>query len=95
MQVLGGYGYCTEYRVERFCRDAKLLEIGGGTLEAHQKNITRELMAAWADAARPRRPARAGLGARVSATDSSVKAMVPRQAIRGVPWGVLPGGGAR
>jgi isovaleryl-CoA dehydrogenase len=43
MQVLGGWGYCTEYKVERFLRDAKLLEIGGGTLEAHQKNITKEL----------------------------------------------------
>jgi len=43
MQVLGGYGYCTEYRVEQFWRDAKLIEIGGGTLEAHQKNITRDL----------------------------------------------------
>lgn len=43
MQVLGGYGYCTEYRVEQFLRDAKLMEIGGGTLEAHQKNITRDL----------------------------------------------------
>ncbi|MEO7735068.1 MAG: acyl-CoA dehydrogenase family protein [Kofleriaceae bacterium] len=43
MQVLGGYGYCTEYRIEQFLRDAKLLEIGGGTLEAHQKNITRDL----------------------------------------------------
>jgi isovaleryl-CoA dehydrogenase len=43
MQVLGGYGYCTEYKVERFLRDAKLIEIGGGTLEAHQKNITRDL----------------------------------------------------
>ncbi len=44
MQVLGGWGYCAEYKVERFFRDAKLLEIGGGTLESHQKNITRELM---------------------------------------------------
>jgi len=44
MQVLGGWGYCTEYKVERFLRDAKLLEIGGGTLESHQKNITRELL---------------------------------------------------
>lgn len=44
MQVLGGWGYCTEYKVERFLRDAKLLEIGGGTLESHQKNITKELM---------------------------------------------------
>ena len=43
MQVLGGYGYCDEYKVERLLRDAKLLEIGGGTLESHQKNITREL----------------------------------------------------
>ena len=32
-----------EYQVERLWRDAKLIEIGGGTLEAHQKNITREL----------------------------------------------------
>ncbi len=43
VQVLGGYGYCTEYRVEQFLRDAKLIEIGGGTVEAHQKNITRDL----------------------------------------------------
>jgi isovaleryl-CoA dehydrogenase len=43
IQVLGGYGYVGEYRVERLWRDAKLLEIGGGTLEAHQKNMTREL----------------------------------------------------
>jgi isovaleryl-CoA dehydrogenase len=43
MQVLGGYGYCTEFRIEQFYRDAKLVEIGGGTLEAHQKNITRDL----------------------------------------------------
>jgi isovaleryl-CoA dehydrogenase len=43
MQVLGGYGYCAEYRVEQFLRDSKLLEIGGGTIEAHQKNITRDL----------------------------------------------------
>ena len=44
MQVLGGYGYVGEYVVERLWRDAKLLEIGGGTLESHQKNITKELM---------------------------------------------------
>jgi len=43
IQVLGGYGYVGEYIVERLWRDAKLLEIGGGTLEAHQKNITRDL----------------------------------------------------
>jgi isovaleryl-CoA dehydrogenase len=43
IQVLGGYGYVGEYVVERLWRDSKLLEIGGGTLEAHQKNITRDL----------------------------------------------------
>ncbi len=43
IQTLGGYGYVGEYVVERLWRDAKLLEIGGGTLEAHQKNMTRDL----------------------------------------------------
>lgn len=43
IQVLGGYGYVGEYHVERLWRDAKLLEIGGGTIESHQKNITRDL----------------------------------------------------
>lgn len=43
IQVLGGYGYVGEYVVERLWRDSKLLEIGGGTLEAHQKNITNDL----------------------------------------------------
>ena len=44
IQVLGGYGYVAEYHVERLWRDSKLLEIGGGTIEAHQKNITMDLM---------------------------------------------------
>jgi isovaleryl-CoA dehydrogenase len=48
MQVLGGAGYCTEYPVERLLRDAKLIEIGGGTLESHQKNLTRDLVKARA-----------------------------------------------
>mgnify|MGYP005729429091 FL=1 len=43
IQVLGGYGYVGEYVVERLWRDAKLLEIGGGTIESHQKNIARDL----------------------------------------------------
>lgn len=43
MQVLGGAGYCEEYPVERLYRDAKLIEIGGGTLESHQKNLTKDL----------------------------------------------------
>lgn len=44
IQVLGGNGYVGEYIVERLWRDAKLLEIGGGTLESHQKNITKDLI---------------------------------------------------
>jgi isovaleryl-CoA dehydrogenase len=43
MQVLGGNGYMGEYVVQRLWRDAKLLEIGGGTLEAHHKNISKDL----------------------------------------------------
>lgn len=43
IQVLGGYGYVGEYIVERLWRDAKLLEIGGGTNEALEKNITKDL----------------------------------------------------
>ena len=43
IQVLGGYGYVAEYKVERFWRDAKLIEIGGGTIEAHQKNIAKDI----------------------------------------------------
>lgn len=43
IQVLGGYGYTREYPVERLHRDSILLSIGGGTNEAMQKNISREL----------------------------------------------------
>jgi len=45
MQVMGGSGYCREYPVERLWRDAKLLEIGGGTIESHHKNLTKDLCA--------------------------------------------------
>eukprot|EP00581_Thalassiosira_minuscula_P012831 CAMPEP_0183716228 /NCGR_PEP_ID=MMETSP0737-20130205/10206_1 /TAXON_ID=385413 /ORGANISM="Thalassiosira miniscula, Strain CCMP1093" /LENGTH=460 /DNA_ID=CAMNT_0025945463 /DNA_START=28 /DNA_END=1410 /DNA_ORIENTATION=+ len=43
IQVMGGYGYVGEYTVERLWRDAKLLEIGGGTNESHHKNMARDL----------------------------------------------------
>jgi hypothetical protein len=42
-QVLGGNGYTAEHQVERLWRDAKLVEIGGGTNEAHHKNIVRDI----------------------------------------------------
>lgn len=44
MQVMGGIGYSCGMPVERLWRDAKLLEIGGGTIEAHHKNITKDLL---------------------------------------------------
>jgi isovaleryl-CoA dehydrogenase len=45
VQVLGGYGYIDEFPVERFMRDAKLMQIGGGTAEIQRFIIARELMA--------------------------------------------------
>jgi butyryl-CoA dehydrogenase len=44
VQVLGGYGYITEYPVERFMRDAKLCEIGEGTSEIQRLIIARRLV---------------------------------------------------
>jgi isovaleryl-CoA dehydrogenase len=43
IQVLGGYGYIREFPVERLARDAKLLEIGGGTSEILRNLIVDEL----------------------------------------------------
>jgi isovaleryl-CoA dehydrogenase len=42
IQILGGYGYIREFPVERFMRDAKLLEIGGGTSEILRSIIVKE-----------------------------------------------------
>lgn len=44
IQVHGGYGYITEYRVERYLRDAKLTEIGEGTSEIQRMVIARNLL---------------------------------------------------
>jgi alkylation response protein AidB-like acyl-CoA dehydrogenase len=44
IQVHGGYGYITEYRVERYLRDAKLTEIGEGTSEIQRLVIARNLL---------------------------------------------------
>ncbi len=43
VQVLGGYGYTTEFAPQRFYRDAKLMEIGEGTSEIQHLVIGREL----------------------------------------------------
>ena len=44
IQVHGGYGYISDYPVERMFRDAKLCEIGEGTSEIQRLVIARELL---------------------------------------------------
>ena len=44
VQVHGGYGYITEYKVERYLRDAKLTEIGEGTSQIQRMVIARNLL---------------------------------------------------
>ncbi len=43
VQIFGGYGYVHEYPIERFLRDAKLGQIGGGTSEMQRFIISRIL----------------------------------------------------
>lgn len=43
IQIHGGYGYIKDYPVERFLRDAKLMEIGEGTSEIQKLVIARQL----------------------------------------------------
>ncbi|MCJ7563871.1 MAG: acyl-CoA dehydrogenase family protein [Candidatus Aminicenantes bacterium] len=44
IQIHGGYGYCKDYPVEKFWRDAKLCTIGEGTSEIQRLVIARELI---------------------------------------------------
>ena len=46
VQILGGNGYMREYHVEQLARDAKLLQIGGGTDEIQILHIARWLLRA-------------------------------------------------
>ncbi|WP_300973965.1 acyl-CoA dehydrogenase family protein [Sphingomonas sp. LHG3406-1] len=46
VQALGGAGYTKDWPVERFMRDAKLLDIGAGTNEIRRMLIGRELIGA-------------------------------------------------
>jgi alkylation response protein AidB-like acyl-CoA dehydrogenase len=43
LQIHGGYGYMREYKIERYLRDAKLMEIGEGTSEIQRLVIAREI----------------------------------------------------
>jgi len=44
LQIMGGYGYMRDFAVEKFVRDAKLLEIGAGTSEIRKIIIAREVL---------------------------------------------------
>jgi len=44
IQIFGGYGYIKEYDVERFFRDAKILEIGEGTSEIQRIIIAKQIL---------------------------------------------------
>lgn len=44
VQIMGGNGYMREYRVEQLARDAKLLQIGGGTDEIQQITCAKALL---------------------------------------------------
>ena len=45
VQVFGGYGYTTDYPVERMMRDAKVCEIGEGTSEVQRIVLARQILA--------------------------------------------------
>ena len=47
MRIHGGYGYTTEYPVERYYRDAPLMIIGEGTNEIQKLVISRQLLSRW------------------------------------------------
>jgi alkylation response protein AidB-like acyl-CoA dehydrogenase len=44
IQIHGGYGYVTDYPVERYLRDAKLTEIGEGTSQVQRLVIARKIL---------------------------------------------------
>jgi alkylation response protein AidB-like acyl-CoA dehydrogenase len=44
IQIHGGYGYTTDYPVERYLRDAKLTEIGEGTSQVQRLVIARKIL---------------------------------------------------
>ncbi|SHI61322.1 Acyl-CoA dehydrogenase, C-terminal domain [Desulfofundulus thermosubterraneus DSM 16057] len=44
VQILGGYGYCKEYPVERYMRDAKITQIYEGTNQIQRLVIAKNLL---------------------------------------------------
>ena len=54
VQVLGGYGYITEYPVERMMRDAKITQLYEGTQQIQRLVVARQLLQRAGVGARPR-----------------------------------------
>ena len=44
VQLHGGYGYCKDYAVERYMRDAKITQIYEGTNQIHRQLIGRSFI---------------------------------------------------
>jgi alkylation response protein AidB-like acyl-CoA dehydrogenase len=62
VQALGGAGYTKDWPVERFMRDAKLLDIGAGTNEIRRMLIGRELIGGGMSRRGPRQDPAFGSG---------------------------------
>ncbi|MDQ6780284.1 MAG: acyl-CoA dehydrogenase family protein, partial [Candidatus Eremiobacteraeota bacterium] len=60
VQILGGYGFTTEFPAERYYRDAKITEIYEGTSEVQRIVIARELLGRLDERTAKDRPAAAG-----------------------------------
>jgi len=46
VQILGGYGYMREYPVEKWMRDAKIMQIYEGTAQIQRLVIAKQMQAA-------------------------------------------------
>jgi len=44
VQIFGGYGYTREFPVERYMRDAKIMQIYEGTNQIQRMIIAKELL---------------------------------------------------
>ena len=51
VQIHGGYGYVSDFPVERYMRDAKLAQIGEGTSEVQRMIIAKSLLRDGCDSA--------------------------------------------
>jgi alkylation response protein AidB-like acyl-CoA dehydrogenase len=41
MQIMGGYGYCMEFDMQRFFRDARIVTVSAGSSQMQRNTIAR------------------------------------------------------